>query len=283
MKTFKEFVENSLFNEEKVKSLTVTFGRFNPPTSGHEKVFKKVAQVAKGGDYRIYASQSFDPKRNPLKYDDKIKFLRKMFPKFARNIHHNVKVKTLLDVAAIATTEGYTQFNVIVGSDRIKEFETLLNKYNLEDHVPGKGFYFPEGIKVVSSGDRDPDSDKVDGMSASKLRAAAADNDLELFSKGMPKSYKGAKDLLNAVRAGMGLKESTNFRKHLVVNTDERRERYIAGEIFNVGENVINVKTNKLYAITERHNNFVTVIDADNKKHKFFIHDITQAPDPNEN
>jgi hypothetical protein len=230
------------FTEERTNGVVVTFGRYNPPTVGHEKLFDAVAKIAKGKNFLIYSSQSNDLK-NPLEYDDKIKFLRKMFPSYGRSIISDKGVKNVFDVAVKAYDAGYTKLTLVVGSDRIDEFTKLLNKY--DGVKAGHGYYsFRDGIEVKSAGERDPDSDGVSGMSASKMRAAAADNNLEAFAKGVPKTFGDVKDLFNAVRVGLGLKESYNFRKHVqFVAVSENRERYIAGEIFNKGDVVYSTKT----------------------------------------
>jgi len=267
MKSFKQF------NEEIVKPVVITFGRFNPPTVGHGKLFKKVASVAKGNDYRIHASQSNDPKKNPLKYNDKVKFLRKMFPEHGRSIILDTSIKNIFSAASKAYEDGYSKLIVVVGDDRVGEFKQTLVKYN---GVKGRhGFYdFEYGIEIKSAGVRDPDSDDaVEAMSASKMRNAAADNDLKTFTLGMPKNFRGTAELMNAVRKGMGLKESTNFRKHFELETNSIRERYISGEIFNVGDKVINKKDNQEYTITEKFTNHVSI---KNKQFtvKAFIQDL---------
>ena len=177
MKSFKQF------SEENEKPLVITFGRFNPPTVGHGKLFKKVASIAKGNDYRIHASQSSDPKKNPLSYKDKIKFLRKMFPEHGRSFILDPTIRNIFDAASKAHEDGYNKLIVVVGSDRVGEFKQTLVKYNAKE---GRhGFYdFKYGIEIKSAGARDPDSDDaVEAMSASKMRAAAADNDLKTFFK----------------------------------------------------------------------------------------------------
>ena len=118
----------SQFTEEKKKTLVTAFGRFNPPTIGHQKLIDKVAKVAGKNDYQIYPSQSQDAKKNPLSYNDKVKFMRKMFPKHARNIYMDKNVKMALHIADRAYKEGYTEFVYVAGSDRVNEFKVLLNK-----------------------------------------------------------------------------------------------------------------------------------------------------------
>ncbi len=255
IKGFKEHYLNEAASEEVV----ISFGRFNPPTTGHEKLLNKISSVAGKSSYRVYPSQSQDPKKNPLSFGDKIKFMRKMFPKHARSIIMDKKVRSFFDALSSAHKDGFKKCTIVVGSDRINEFDTILNKYN---GVKGKhGFYdFEGGVNVVSAGDRDADSDDVSGMSASKLRAAAKDNDLITFSKGMPKGFKSAEDLMNAVRSGMGLKESNNYSKEVKLKRlSMLREKYIEGNLFNVGDTVIISESREKVVINKLCSNYVEV------------------------
>ena len=199
MKTFRQF-----FEQKESKSLTTAFGRFNPPTIGHEKLIKAVEAAAGGGDFKIYASQSQDKLKNPLDYSEKINFMREMFPEYENNIVYDVKIKTIFDILTQAYNDGYTQFTLVVGSDRVPAFSELIKKYN---GVEGKhGFYdFVDGLEVVSAGERDPDSDGVEGMSASKMREAAGKDDFQEFIKGIPVGFAYSQELFDGVKEGMAL------------------------------------------------------------------------------
>ena len=212
MKKLKEI--RNVTEAEKTKGVVFSFGRFNPPTTGHEKLIKAASAVAKvqGDDLMIFASQSEDPKKNPLSFTDKVKFMRKMFRTYASAISQDKGVKTAFDAVTKLYDMGYREVTMIVGADRIKEFDTLLNKYN---GVKGRhGFYdFPNGIQIKSAGEReDPDSDaaksmSADAMSASLLRKIAADGDFDTFIKGVPDTL-GTTDkrvLFNKIRTGMKL------------------------------------------------------------------------------
>ena len=134
--------------------------------------------------YKVYLSQSQDPKKNPLTYDQKVKHTRKMFPQHARNVLINKDVKTVFDAATSLYDQGFKRITMVVGADRITEFQTLLNKYN---GVKGRhGFYNFEKITSCSAGDRDPDAEGVEGMSASKQRENAANNDFTYIYAGCP-------------------------------------------------------------------------------------------------
>jgi hypothetical protein len=270
LKHFKEYLK------EATGHVTFTFGRFNPPTVGHEKLIDKVHSISKG-TYRIYASQSHDAKKNPLDYTTKIKFMRKMFPRHARNIIADVKIKTAFDALDSLYAQGYRQVTFVVGSDRVEEFDKTLNKYNGEKRATG--FYnFEGGVQVVSAGERDPDAEDVSGMSASKMRAAAGDNNFELFAKGLPSGFKEAQKLFNAVRAGMGLKESYNFRQHIQLPTlSKEREAYVNGDLFKVGD-VIEIKESKeLGQIQRLGSNYVIIETYNGNKQRKWLKDVIKV------
>ena len=225
---------------ENTKEISFVFGRFNPPTIGHEKLFDALKKQSRGGSYRIYASKSVDAKKNPLQPKDKIKFLRKMFPKHARNIMADSDVRTVLDIAVKLYDQGFTKVTMVAGSDRVREFDILLNKYNGQQAK--HGFYNFEGaINVVSAGDRDPDAEGATGMSASKMRMSAQQNDLAGFAKGVPARFHPT-DLFNAVRKGMGLKLENTFRQHVDLPVvSQTREEYVGGNLFQEGD-LVNIK-----------------------------------------
>ncbi len=225
---------------ENTKEISFVFGRFNPPTIGHEKLFEAVKKQSRSGSYRIYASKSVDAKKNPLQPKDKIKFLRKMFPKHARNIMADSDVRTVLDIAVKLYDQGFTKVTMVAGSDRVREFDILLNKYNGQQAK--HGFYNFEGaINVVSAGDRDPDAEGATGMSASKMRMSAQQNDLAGFAKGVPARFHPT-DLFNAVRKGMGLKLENTFRQHVDLPVvSQTREEYVGGNLFQEGD-LVNIK-----------------------------------------
>lgn len=259
------------FNEENSKSVVFTFGRFNPPTTGHEKLLIKVASLAIGNDYKIFASQSNNPKKDPLEYKEKVMLMRKIFPKHGRNIIYDKKIKNAIDALVYLYNAGYTKATMVVGADRISDFKSLLNKYN---GVKARhGFYdFPEGISIVSAGDRDPDADDVSGMSASKMRAAAIEGDFQSFSNGLPKSFGDKLAVFNLLRKRMGLKEMTNFRKHIELKTSDIRERYIAEEVFLVGDRFLNLR-GEIHSVAERCTNYIVGSD-DNK---YFLNKIVEV------
>jgi len=151
-------------------TITVAFGRFNPPTVGHEKLLKAARKAATGGDLKIYPSRTQDAKKNPLDPDMKISFMKKMFPDFEENIINDDEMKSIFNVLIAASEAGYANVNIVVGSDRQAEFENLAQKYNGD-------LYNFDLIRVISAGVRDADAEGVAGMSASKMRKSVIDND----------------------------------------------------------------------------------------------------------
>lgn len=191
-------LDDRTMNEEKNKSVVLTFGRFSPPTIGHEKLVSKIKDVASArkADPMIFTSHTYDKKKNPLVYDQKIQFLQIAFGPIVKKTN----ARTIIEVAKELSGK-YENLIVIVGSDRVSEFQTLLDKYN------GKEFNF-KVIDVISAGERDPDGDDISGMSASKLRSLAVTGDFETFEKGLPSKLKAhAKDVYETILKGMKLME----------------------------------------------------------------------------
>ena len=202
MKRYQEFLIESAMPEQLA---VITLGRFNPPTAGHEFLFDTITKIAKRnkGDVRIFTGHSQDPRKNPLPWPVKIKFLRKMFPQLGRSIIKEKSIRNIFDALVYLYDQDYNSIVMVVGSDRVSEFERLLPKYNgIEAR---HGFYEFRNIEVVSAGDRDPDMDTVSGISASKARAAAAMNDLGAFELTMPGRFSGVDELFYAVQDGMGI------------------------------------------------------------------------------
>lgn len=233
-----ESFSNFLVEEE--KTVYFTFGRMNPPTIGHEKLLDVLARKAAKNPYRVYLSQTQDAKKNPLQYKDKVKVARRMFPRHARSIMIDPKVKTVFHALVKLYDEGYKNVAMVVGSDRVREFDILLEKYNGKKGA--HGFYNFRKINVISAGARDPDADGVEGMSASKMRAAANDGDFSQFSQGLPKTIGNAeaKKIYNAVRSAMGLKEQREFKNKVTFEpVNDLRESYMDGKLFDEGDEVV--------------------------------------------
>ena len=250
---------------EEEKSVYFTFGRMNPPTIGHGKLIGKLASKAGRNPYRIYLSQSQDSKKNPLSYVDKVKFARKMFKRHSRFIIMDKKIKSVMDVGTKLYDEGFRSINMVVGDDRINEFKALLKTYN--GKKSRHGFYNFKEINVISAGERDPDSEGAEGASATKQRTAAQNKDFVSFAQGLPKdmSNKDAKGLFNSVRLGMGLKEETEFKTKIKLDTvSEVRENFVAGDIFHIGDRVVIKETDEVAIISHRGSNYVILEKSDN-------------------
>jgi predicted kinase/DNA-binding ferritin-like protein (Dps family) len=201
MKKFSKFL-----TEGKDQGAVFTFGRFNPPTVGHGKLVDKLLRATSGG-YKpvIYTSHTEDPRKNPLKYKDKIKWLRKFFKKVTVV---DTTARTIFDIVTDLYDKGFNHIRMVVGSDRVGEFDKLIKTYN--GKYGRHGHYDFEKIEVVSAGERDPDADDVSGMSASKMRMFADKGDFDEFSKGVPSNNKrDAEGLWKDVRKGMGIREET--------------------------------------------------------------------------
>ena len=250
--------KNFLVEEE--KTVFFTFGRMNPPTIGHEKLLDKLSKSAGKNPYRVFLSQSTDPAKNPLPYKDKVKLARKMFPRHARSIMIDATVKTVFDVATKLYDEGFKNVAMVVGSDRLREFDVLLNKYNGKK---GKhGFYNFSKIDVISAGERDPDADGAEGMSASKMRAAAKSGDFSSFAQGLTKAISNAdaKRIYNQVRSMMGLKEQTNFKNRIQLEpVSDIRESYMNGKLFESGDEVIIKDSGEVGKVKHLGTNYVIV------------------------
>ena len=270
MKDFK-----TLLNEVPSKKMVIGFGRFNPPTTGHELLINKVTQYArsKGSPAKIYVTATEDKKKNPLKQERKIYYMKRMFGMNAPLVPtKSPNQRTIIEVAKhLNTKEKITELTLIAGSDRIAEYKRLLNQYN------GKDYNFDK-ITVLSSGRRDPDSDLAEGMSATKMRTAASSGKFTDFKRGVPRrmSIADSKRLFNEVRKGMGLPP---IREEIVLPTSELREDYVAKKVFNIGAVVEDDKG--VYEVMDRGANYISVSDEDGNVSKKWLHEVRQISERN--
>jgi len=252
--------------------ITVVFGRFNPPTIGHQKLLDKAKKAAGKGTLRIYPSRSQDAKKNPLDTDTKYDVMQKMFPSHADSMVNDPNSKTIFDVLKKAYGDGYSNVNIVVGGDRVKEFDKLATEYN------GKLYNF-NSVKTISAGNRDADAEGIEGMSASKMRKAAAENDFETFSKGVPKSLddKTVKQLFNTVKKQMKIKEGWSMWEIAPkFDWQNLRENYVTGKIFNVNQIVENLNTGLVGKVIRRGTNYLICVTEDGMMFKSWIRDITE-------
>jgi hypothetical protein len=259
-------------------TLTVVFGRFNPPTVGHEKLLKSADKVATGGDLKIYPSRTQDPKKNPLDPDMKISYMKKMFPDYKDSIINDDEMKSIFNVLIAAAEAGYSNVNIVVGSDRQAEFENLAQKYNGD-------LYDFDLIRVISAGVRDADAEGVSGMSASKMRKAVMDDDFESFRKGTPKTLDDgdARSLFDAVRQGMGVKKSKVQKEGYALweiapkfDMFNLREHYVTKKIFKMGDIVENLNTGLVGEIIRRGANHLICVTKEGFMFKSWIKDVME-------
>jgi len=263
--------------EEQSDTLTVVFGRFNPPTVGHEKLLSMAKKASAGGDFKVYPSRSQDPKKNPLDPDMKISFMKKMFSDYEENIINDPDMKNIFDVLKTANEDGYKNVNIVVGSDRQAEFENLAQKYNGQ-------LYEYDLIRVISAGVRDADAEGVEGMSASKMRKAVMDDDFESFRRGTPKKLDDGdtQSLFNAVRTGMKLKKKAKVTAEMwqvapKLDPKGLREQYISERIFRIGDIVENLNTGMVGEIIRRGTNHLICVTKENFMFKSWVKDLTEA------
>ena len=263
--------------EEQSDTLTVVFGRFNPPTVGHEKLLSMAKKSSAGGDFKVYPSRSQDAKKNPLDPDMKISFMKKMFSDYEENIINDPDMKNIFDVLVTANEDGYGNVNIVVGSDRQAEFENLAQKYN------GQLYEF-DLIRVISAGVRDADAEGVEGMSASKMRKAVMDDDFESFRRGTPKKLDDGdtQALFNAVRTGMKLKKKAKVTAEMwqvAPKLDPRglREQYVSERIFRIGDIVENLNTGMIGEIIRRGTNHLICVTKENFMFKSWVKDVMEA------
>ena len=259
---------------EKTKgTLTVAFGRFNPPTTGHEKLLNTVASSSDDGDYVIIPSRSQDKKKNPLDPDMKVSVMKQMFPQHSEKIINDPGNKTIFDILKRAHNDGYSGIRIVGGADRQKEFDKLVNNYN------GKMYQF-DNIEVRSAGDRDPDGDGLEGMSASKQRKAAAENDFDNFLKGVPTAMnkKAARELFDNVRKSMKIKEGWDLWE-IAPKFDWKnlRENYLNQKVFNIGETVQNINTGLIGRIIRRGTSYLICVTEDRIMFKSWLKDVTET------
>ena len=270
--------------EASSESVVIVFGRFNPPTTGHEKLLTAASDEAarQKADLRIYPSRSVDPKKNPLQPGAKIDYMKKMFPDYEEDIRDDANSKTIFDVLVACQNVGYRGVTIVVGQDRLNEFQGLSQKYN------GDLYEFEE-INVVSAGERDADAEGLEGMSASKLRKAAMDGNFKEFVKGVPNIGNDEKmNLFKLLQKSMGVKKDDKNNKKKEVKEWEYapkldpfglRIAYLREEIFKIGSLVESLQTGEVGRITRRGANHVICQTSEGHMFKSWLRDISEAYD----
>ena len=260
------------------ETVTIVFGRFNPPTKGHKQLFSAAKRLSGGGEIRIYPSRVQDPNKNPLEPSKKIGFLRKMYPEFSDNIIDNDYMVTIFDVLQVANEDGFGNANIVVSADRQSEIQNLANKYNND-------IYKFNEIRVVSAGTSDAEKD-ASGVSSAKARKAAIEGKFDQFKMGMPSDFEKSevKKLYNSLRSAMGAKkqqvESYELWK-VAPNLDYKnlRENYVSNKVFKLDENVMNLNTGLTGKVIRRGTNYLICVTEDNMMFKSWIKDVIETKD----
>ena len=259
-------------------TLTLAFGRFNPPHAGHQQLMDIAAQSAEAeeSDYIIVPSRSQDAKKNPLDADTKVSVMRSMFPQHSERIVNDGANRTIFDVLKKAHNDGYTNVRIVAGQDRVKEFDKLSQNYN------GQLYQF-DNMEVVSSGDRDPDAEGMEGLSSSRMRLAAAEGDFKTFRAGLPEGIprKSAMELFDTVRQTMNVKEMKEFWNIWEIapkyDLENLRESYVKKEIFNIGDKVENLNTGMIGRIIRRGANHLICVAENNIMFKSWVKDLRES------
>ena len=296
-------------------TLTIAFGRFNPPHAGHLQLMDTAASSAEQeeSDYLIIPSRSNDPKKNPLDPDTKVSMMRQLFPQHAARIQNDQNTRTIFDVLKKAHNDGYTNVRIVGGADRVNEFNKLANNYN------GSLYQF-DNVEVISSGDRDPDSEGVEGLSASRMRLAVAENDFKTYYDHLHRDEpmidpetgeqmmqidpetgefltdpetgemipamqrvplvkrSVAKQMFIDTRASMGINEEWGIWE-MAPKFDQQtlRENYVSETIFRIGEWVENMNTGLIGRIIRRGANHLICVTEDRIMFKSWIKDVNEA------
>ena len=307
----------SKITEARGRHIAFTFGRFNPPTIGHEKLLNKVA-AQRADQYIIYLSRSEDSAKNPLAFREKVAVMKRMFPRHAGKIAVSNSNK-VFDILIELYKKKFTEITMVVGSDRVRDFDTIIKRYNGDKNK--HGYYNFDRISVVSAGERDPDAEGAMGMSASKMRAAAKKKDFTSFKKGLPRNFslKNSETLFKLVRRGMNLAASFDpslveddkkekdkkkikanydggvvggqsiagplrFKPFITASTKEEldkntlRDKYVREDVYRVGDIVDDMVSKVTGIIVRRGTNYVTLEDDNMKFHKAWLHNIIETP-----
>ena len=255
--------------------LTVVLAKFNPPSKEHKKLFTAAKRSSLGGEIRIYPSMMQDAKKNPLNANRKIYYLKMMFPEIKDDIVNNPEIKTIFDVLVAGNEDGYSNVNIVVGSDRQAEIQNLANKYN------GKFYQYNE-IKVIPTGTFDSEKD-ISGISSGMMRKTAADNNFREFNRAIPKTIDevDARKLFNELRKAMGFKENVKENYNLweiapELDFKNLRENYIQNKIFKIGNTVENMNTGLVGKVIRRGTNYLICVTEEDIMFKSWIKDLVE-------
>jgi hypothetical protein len=256
-------------------AVVITFGKFNPPSVGHENLLAAVQEQAEEleAEYRIYPSRISDKKQNPLDFKAKYNILQNVFPDYAENIIDDPENgDNIYDILQSLHDEGYQHVIIVCGDENVKKYEKIAEKYNGTVY----DFY---GVEVVGAGMEDPDTDKTQGITSSMMRKAALENDYETFKQGIPGdvSKKEARAIYMQVRKSMSLKEDL-WKIAPSLDLENLREEYYQKNIFNLGESVVDCNTGIKGKIITRGSNYVIFVDEQKNIHRTWIKDLSYHP-----
>ena len=202
-----------------------------------------------------------------------------MFPDYEENIQNDAEANTIFDVLTNSYGEGYKNATIMVGQDRLSEFQGLAQKYN------GSDLYNFDNIMVMSGGTRDPDSDDVTGMSASKMRNFVTQGNFQSFAQGIPDTLKPMqkRELFNMVGKAMGVKQKDTQKEEIELweiapklDSEKLRENYLDNRIFNIGDIVENLNTGLVGKITRRGSNHLICVTENGIMFKAWLKDLTE-------
>ncbi len=258
-------------------AVVITFGRFNPPSFGHENLINAVQEQAEEleAEYRIYPSRTSDSKQNPLDFKSKYNILQHIFPDHAESIINDPENgDNIYDILTSLHDEGYHHVVIMCGDENVQKYEKIAQKYNGTVY----DFY---GVEVVGAGMSDPDTDKTEGITSSMMRKAALENDYETFKQGLPGnvSKKECRAIYAQVRKSMSLKEDL-WKISPSLDIENLREQYYQGNIYNLGETVIDSITGISGKIVTRGSNYVIFVDEQKKIHRTWVKDLSYHPGP---
>jgi hypothetical protein len=258
-------------------AVVITFGRFNPPSLGHENLLNAVQEQAEEleAEYRIYPSRTSDSKQNPLDFKSKYNILQHIFPDHAESIVNDPENgDNIYDILTSLHDEGYHHVVIMCGDENVQKYEKIAQKYNGTVY----DFY---GVEVVGAGMSDPDTDKTEGITSSMMRKAALENDYETFKQGLPGnvSKKECRAIYAQVRKSMSLKEDL-WKISPSLDIENLREQYYQGNIYNLGETVIDSITGISGRIVTRGSNYVIFVDEQKKIHRTWVKDLSYHPGP---
>jgi hypothetical protein len=262
-------VSTQVATPKKIKnSITIAFGRFNPPTLSTEEFLNDLSEIANDGEYRIYPSRSTDSKKDPLDPDTKIDIMVNLFPEHQEAIVNDENMNTIFDVLQSLNEEGYEEVIIVSSSDRQSEFENLATKYN------GQLYNF-SNIEVIGVGEEDPDLD-------SKIRKSVVENDFETFKLGVPESLndKQKKEYFNILKKSINVKENYELWEIAPrLDFHNLRDNYVKGSIFNIGDIVENMNNGLVGKIIRRGANYLICVTENNIMFKPWIYDVKEWTD----